>query len=91
MNVNIELVRRGAATVWFYNSDRGKWNPHATATTSSACHWHRGPAAAIRRIRWCPSRPDTRPDCADAQDTDFAVRGSDPKCFDGHHDGRGCD
>jgi hypothetical protein len=25
MNVNVELVRRGAATVWFYDGERGKY------------------------------------------------------------------
>ncbi len=51
VNVNLELVRRGAATVWFYRGDRGRY---AGALLRAALE-----ARAARRGLWgaCPGTP----------------------------------
>jgi endonuclease YncB( thermonuclease family) len=51
LNLNLELVRRGAATVWFYHRDRGRY---ASALLRAARQ-----ARAERRGRWgaCPGTP----------------------------------
>jgi len=50
-NVNLELVREGAATVWFYDHDRGRY--------ASALYRAARSAQAARRGLWgaCPGTP----------------------------------
>lgn len=51
VNVNQELVRRGAATVWFYGGDRGKYASRLLAAQAEA--------RAAKRGLWgaCPGTP----------------------------------
>ena len=60
-NVNVELVRRGAATPWFYDGDRGRYAPRFLAAVSSARRAARGMWGACR-VHWDPEGPvDTFP------------------------------
>lgn len=60
-NVNVELVRRGAATPWFYGGDRGRYAARLLAATAAARTAQRGMWAACR-VSWTPDGPvDTRP------------------------------
>ncbi len=60
-NVNVELVRRGAATPWFYDGDRGRYAPRLLAAVSSARRSARGMWGACR-VHWDPEGPvDTFP------------------------------
>jgi micrococcal nuclease len=59
-NVNLELVRRGAASVWFFDGDRGRY---ADRLLAAARH-----AKAERRGLW-GACPRTRLDPASAVDT----------------------
>lgn len=51
LNVNLELVRRGAATVWFFNGDRGRYADDLVAAGEDARLQRRGLWAA------CPGTP----------------------------------
>ena len=55
-NVNVELVRRGAATPWFYDGDRGRYARHLLAAVASARRWRRGMWGACR-VWWTPEGP----------------------------------
>jgi micrococcal nuclease len=60
-NVNVELVRRGAATPWFYGGDRGRYATRLLAATATARTAQRG-MWAVCRVSWTPDGPvDTRP------------------------------
>lgn len=60
-NVNLELVRRGAATPWFYDGDRGRYAVRLLAATTAARAAQRGMWGACR-VSWRPDGPvDTRP------------------------------
>ena len=60
-NVNLELVRRGAATPWFYDGDRGRYATRLLAATTAARAARRGMWGACR-VSWRPDRPvATRP------------------------------
>jgi len=60
-NVNVELVRRGAATPWFYDGDRGRYASRLLAAVSSARRAARGMWGACR-VSWDPERAvDTFP------------------------------
>ena len=60
-NVNVALVRRGAATPWFYDGDRGRYAPRLLAAVSSARRSARGMWGACR-VHWDPEGPvDTFP------------------------------
>jgi micrococcal nuclease len=60
-NVNLELVRRGAATPWFYDGDRGRYAARLLIATTTARAARRGLWGACR-VRWTPDGPvDTRP------------------------------
>jgi micrococcal nuclease len=50
-NVNLELVRRGAASVWFYDGERGRYADRLLAATRRA--------KAAKRGLWgaCPDTP----------------------------------
>jgi len=60
-NVNLELVRRGAATPWFYDGDRGRYAARLLAATTTARAGQRGMWGSCR-VYWSPDSPvDTRP------------------------------
>lgn len=58
-NLNLELVRRGAATVWFYHGDRGRYASQLLAAATSARHARRGLWGACPRAVWDPLGPAT--------------------------------
>ena len=61
VNVNIELVRRGAATPWFYGGERGRYAGALLGATSAARSARRGMWGACR-VSWNPYGPvETRP------------------------------
>lgn len=55
-NVNVELVRRGAATPWFYDGDRGRYALRLLAATTTARAAQRGMWGACR-VSWRPDGP----------------------------------
>jgi endonuclease YncB( thermonuclease family) len=55
-NVNLELVRRGAATPWFYDGDRGRYAARFLAATNAARAARRGMWGACR-VSWMPDGP----------------------------------
>lgn len=57
-NVNVELVRRGAATPWFYGGDRGRYAARLIAAVSTAHRAARGMWGACR-VFWDPEGPVT--------------------------------
>jgi micrococcal nuclease len=60
-NVNVELVRRGAATPWFYDGERGRYAAVLLRATSAARSARRGMWGACR-VSWSPFGPvETRP------------------------------
>jgi micrococcal nuclease len=56
-NLNLELVRRGAATVWFYDGDRGRYAGPLLAAATAARKTHRGLWGACPRAVWDPFGP----------------------------------
>ena len=58
VNVNVELVRRGAATVWFYGGTRGRYASALLAAARSARANRRGLWGACN-ARWDPYGPAT--------------------------------
>jgi len=61
VNVNVELVRRGAATPWFYGGERGRYAGALLGATSAARSAKRGMWGACR-VSWSPYGPvETRP------------------------------
>ena len=56
-NVNLELVRRGAATVWFYGGERGRYATQLLAAATGARRAHRGLWGACPRAVWDPLAP----------------------------------
>ena len=55
-NVNLMLVRRGAATPWFYDGDRGRYASQLLAAVGSARANRRGMWGACR-VFWTPYGP----------------------------------
>lgn len=55
-NLNVELVRRGAATPYFYGGDRGKHAGALLAAVSAARAAKRGMWRACR-VSWAPDAP----------------------------------
>ena len=53
-NVNLELVRRGAATVWFYDGDRGRYANALLAAARKARSARRGLWGACPGAVWNP-------------------------------------
>lgn len=53
-NVNLELVRRGAATVWFYGGIRGRYAAELLSAARSARAARTGLWGACREARWNP-------------------------------------
>ncbi|MBD0330305.1 MAG: thermonuclease family protein, partial [Thermoleophilia bacterium] len=58
VNVNVELVRRGAATVWFYDGPRGRHAARLRAAGRAARPARRGLWGACRAV-WNPYAPAT--------------------------------
>jgi micrococcal nuclease len=59
LNVNVELVRRGAATVWFYGGERGRYAGRLLDAAMSARQLHQGLWGACPRAVWDPFGPAT--------------------------------
>ena len=60
-NVNVELVRRGAATPWFYRGERGRYADRLLSAVREAREAQRGMWGACR-VTWSPTRAvETRP------------------------------
>lgn len=57
-NVNIELVRRGAATPYFYDGDRGKYAARLLDAVGEARRARRGMWGACE-VTWSPEAPVT--------------------------------
>lgn len=55
-NVNVELVRRGAATPWFYRGERGRYASHLVAAVREARSAGRGLWGACT-VEWSPTKP----------------------------------
>jgi micrococcal nuclease len=53
-NVNLELVRRGAATVWLYERERGRYASRLLAAAAAARSAKRGLWGACPRAVWNP-------------------------------------
>lgn len=77
LNVNVELVRRGAATVWFYHGERGRYAAALLAAARSARAARRGIWGSCRVV-WNPNAPAT------------AFGGGSPGGGGGGGAGRGC-
>jgi micrococcal nuclease len=58
VNVNLELVRRGAATVWFFDGDEGRYARSLLAAARSARSAKRGLWGACKTV-WDPYGPAT--------------------------------
>jgi endonuclease YncB( thermonuclease family) len=58
LNVNIELVRRGAATPYFYDGDRGRYADRLLAAVAAARGARRGMWGACR-VWWSPDHAVT--------------------------------
>jgi micrococcal nuclease len=54
-NVNLELVRRGAASVWFFDGDRGRYADRLLAAARDAKAERRGLWGACPRTRLDPA------------------------------------
>lgn len=80
-NANLELVRRGAATVWFYDGDRGKYSGPLLRAARDARDARRGlwgacpstPFDPLRRARTRPPARDGGPSTGDRECSDFAT------------------
>jgi len=53
-NLNLELVRQGAATVWFYDHDRGRYAAELMTAARAARAAHRGLWGACPRTPFDP-------------------------------------
>jgi endonuclease YncB( thermonuclease family) len=58
VNVNVELVRRGAATPYFYDGERGRYASRLLAAVAEARRARRGMWGACR-VFWSPEEPVT--------------------------------
>ena len=56
-NINVELVRRGAASVWFYEGDRGRHAAELLAAAEAATRARRGLWLACPGTRLDPLHP----------------------------------
>src|SRR5262245_17398289 len=54
LDVNLELVRRGAATVWFYGGERGRYAGRLLGAASVARKLHKGLWGACPGAVWDP-------------------------------------
>lgn len=79
-NVNLELVRRGAATPWFYGGDRGRYAARFLTATNAARAARRGMWGACR-VSWRPDGPvDTRPRQGLTRPRDVRLPNPDLRC-----------
>ena len=77
-NVNLELVRRGAATVWFYRGERGRYAAALLKAARAARSAHRGLWGACRAV-WNPNgSAQTQPKGAAAAPSDTRCEPSYP-------------
>jgi micrococcal nuclease len=58
-NLNLALVRSGAATVWFFDGDRGRYASKLLAAARAARKAHRGLWSACPHAVWNPFGPAT--------------------------------
>ena len=58
-NLNLRLVAGGAATVWFYRGDRGKYADRLLSLARAARAAHRGLWGACPQAVWDPYEPAT--------------------------------
>lgn len=58
-NLNLELVRRGAATVWFYEGARGRYASRLLVAAAAARNARRGLWGACPHAVWDPLAPAT--------------------------------
>jgi micrococcal nuclease len=58
LNVNLALVRRGAATVWFYQGERGRYASRLLAAAERARDRRLGMWASCH-VKWDPTGPAT--------------------------------
>lgn len=58
LNVNLELVRRGAATVWFYDGERGRYAGRLLAAAQRAREQRLGMWGSCQ-VAWDPTGPAT--------------------------------
>ena len=58
-NLSLQLVGDGAATVWFYRGDRGKYAARLLALARNARSAHRGLWGACPKAVWDPYGPAT--------------------------------
>ena len=58
-NLNLELVRRGAATVWLYRGERGRYAAQLLVAAQTARRAHRGLWGACPNAVWNPFGPAT--------------------------------
>lgn len=58
VNVNVELVRRGAATPYFYDGERGRYADRLLVAVADARRARRGMWSACR-VSWSPEEPVT--------------------------------
>lgn len=56
VNVNVELVRRGAATPYFYDGDRGRYARRLLHAAAAARRERRG-MWGVCRVVWTPDKP----------------------------------
>jgi micrococcal nuclease len=82
LNVNLELVRRGAATVWFYDGERGRYAGRLLGAGSVARSRHKGLWGACPSAVWDPYGPATTgpgsPPAATVTQRPVAGSGCDP-------------
>ena len=86
-NLNVELVRRGAATVYFYGGERGRYAGKLLAEARVARSSRRGLWGACRTV-WNPTAPATTSPRTGAAPVSGAC---DPSYPDGDGDGVGCE
>ncbi len=58
-NLNLKLVRRGAATVWLYRGERGRYAAQLLVAAQTARRAHRGLWGACPNALWNPLGPAT--------------------------------
>ncbi len=80
VNVNLELVRRGAATVWFYQGERGRYAGRLLSAARSARSARRGIWGACPGAVWNPLGPATTGPGSGAQAGTTPGRGIGGSC-----------
>lgn len=79
LNVNVELARRGAATVWFYGGERGRYAGRLLGAATAARKLGRGLWGACPGAVWDPLGPATTgPGSSPARQRPIAGGACDP-------------